>query len=141
MPFQDGKYIWTNHSRQKMRYYRLTESRVKRIIRHPTRVEEGILEKGIAVMQPASASAPAGRPASPVRSQTPEASDCAFGHRTSNRVRGKNYSEIWTMYIIAKEPREKKIKIITAWRYPGKSPERDPIPRHILQEVRKILVT
>ncbi len=106
MPFQDGKYIWTNHSRQKMRYYRLTESRIKRIIRHPTRVEEGILEKAIGVMQPAE---------------------------------GKNYSEIWTMYIIAKEPREKKIKIITAWRYPGKSPERDPVPPEILKEIRKLV--
>ena len=37
----------------KMNHYRLTESRVKRIIRHPARVEEGILEGAIAAMQPA----------------------------------------------------------------------------------------
>ena len=35
-----------------MRYYRLTESRVKRVIRNPERVEEGIAPDTIAVMQP-----------------------------------------------------------------------------------------
>ena len=51
--FGVDKYIWTNHSKMKMRHYRLTESRIKRVIRHPTRVEEGILEGAIAAMQPA----------------------------------------------------------------------------------------
>ena len=36
-------------------------------------------------------------------------------------------------------PRHGKIKIITAWRYPGKSPERDPVPQEVLREIRKIL--
>lgn len=35
-----------------MRYYRLSESRVKRVIRAPERVEEGIAPDTIAVMQP-----------------------------------------------------------------------------------------
>lgn len=35
-----------------MRYYRLSEQRVKRVIRNPMRVEEGIAESTIAVMQP-----------------------------------------------------------------------------------------
>jgi len=35
-----------------MRYYRLSEQRVKRVIRNPERVEEGIAENTIAVMQP-----------------------------------------------------------------------------------------
>ena len=34
-----------------MRYYRLSEQRVKRVIRNPERVEEGIAEDTIAVMQ------------------------------------------------------------------------------------------
>lgn len=100
-------YLWTQHSRMKMRQYRLTESRVKRIIRHPARVEEGILEGAIAAMQPAE---------------------------------GKKYSEIWTMYVLSKtKDKSKNIKIITAWRYPGKSPERDPIPAEILREIRSII--
>ena len=54
---------------------------------------------------------------------------------------GKNHSEIWTMYVLIKawQKSEKgKIKIITAWRYPGKSPERDPIPLEILKEINMV---
>ena len=64
------KYVWTNHARMKMRYYRLTESRIKRVIRHPSRVEEGVLEDAIGAMQQAE---------------------------------GKHYSEIWVMYVIARD--------------------------------------
>lgn len=103
------KYLWTFHVRDKMRYYRLTEARIKRIIRHPTRVEEGILEGAVACMQPAE---------------------------------GKQYSEIWVMYVLAGRRanyKPKQIKIITAWRYPGKSPERDPVPVEILREIRSLI--
>jgi hypothetical protein len=100
------KYIWTSHSRQKMRYYRLTEARVGRIIRHPARVEEGIIEEAIAAMQPADS---------------------------------KKYSEIWTLYVVVKDKGSKKIKVITAWRYPGRSPARDPVPAEILREIKRII--
>ena len=92
-----------------MRQYHLVESRVKRIIRFPTRTEEGILDGAIACMQPAE---------------------------------GKNYSEIWAMYVLQNQKSNtarKRIKVITAWRYPGKSPERDPIPPDVIAEVRKAL--
>lgn len=95
-------YIWTHHAHDKMRHYRLSEARVKRIIRHPTRIEEGIMDGAIACMQPSG---------------------------------GKTYSEIWVMYGI----KEKQIIVITAWRYPGKSPERDPVPQNVLSEVRNII--
>ena len=126
----DQKYLWTRHAHDKMGYYRLTESRVRRIIRYPARVEEGICEGAVAAMQPAGA---------------------------------KKYSEIWVMYVLVKadssDPallqtvkktgnasilrsllsREKKVKIITAWRYPGVSPRHNPIPQDILDEIRNIL--
>ena len=35
--------------------------------------------------------------------------------------------------------REKGIKIISAWRYPGVSSKRDPIPEEILREVEESL--
>ncbi|KKU93977.1 MAG: hypothetical protein UY26_C0003G0127 [Candidatus Jorgensenbacteria bacterium GW2011_GWA1_48_13] len=47
----------------------------------------------------------------------------------------KRYQEIWVMYAV----RKPKLRIITAWRYPGKSPERDPIPAEIIEEVRRLL--
>ena len=99
-------YLWTHHSHDKMRFYRLTESRVKRIIRYPTRIEEGIIEGAVACMQPNG---------------------------------GKNYSEIWVLYILSGKKNEKKIKIISTLRYPGKSPARDPIPADILREIKSIL--
>ena len=50
---------------------------------------------------------------------------------------GKKYSEIWTIYKHIKTA--KQIKIITAWRYPGKSPARNPIPKEILDEIKAIV--
>ena len=44
---------WTAHSRAKMRYYRLSEARAKRIIHSPKRIEEGIAPNTIAFMQSA----------------------------------------------------------------------------------------
>ena len=102
---REEKYAWTRHSQEKMRYYRLTEARVKRIIRHPVRVEEGIFENAVGAMQIAE---------------------------------GKNYSEIWALYLLF-GGKKKKIKVISAWRYPGHSPARDPIPAEILREIRSIL--
>jgi len=44
---------WTSHSRYKMRFYGLSESRVKRVISFPKRIEEGIAPDTVAMMQPA----------------------------------------------------------------------------------------
>lgn len=44
---------WTWHSRAKMNFYRLSEARVRRVMHSPKRVEEGIAEKTVAMMQPA----------------------------------------------------------------------------------------
>ncbi len=46
------KLHWTKHAEMKMRYYKLPPSRVKRVIRAPYRIEGGIAENTIAVMQP-----------------------------------------------------------------------------------------
>ncbi len=99
-----AKYFWTKHSQYKMRHYGLSPQRIKRIIRHPARIEEAVIPKMIAAMQPAG---------------------------------GKNYSEIWTIYQPIKK--QGKIKIITAWKYPGKSPARNPIPKEILDEIKSII--
>src|SRR3989344_5138082 len=123
-PKNDDKYFWTNHVGGKMLYYRLSPDRVKRVIRIPYRSEKGIAPDAIAVMQPG---------------------------KISPAMLGKPDSwkeEIWVMYATAK-PRVKSEKfkslnvlkkvIITAWRYPGKSPIRDqiPIPVNILKELKE----
>jgi len=86
-----------------MKYYQLSESRVKRVINNPIRKEIGVAPGTIAVMQPNSS---------------------------------KHSYEIWSMYQNIKGG---KIKVITAWRYPGKSPIRGPIPipLEILEELEK----
>ncbi|MBI3631204.1 MAG: hypothetical protein HY221_02605 [Candidatus Sungbacteria bacterium] len=99
------RYVWTHHVRQKLRHYRLTESRVKRIIRRPARIEEGIVEGAVACMQPAG---------------------------------GRRYAEIWTLYVLS-GTRNKQVKVISAWRYPGQSPKRDPIPSDILKEIQLLV--
>ncbi len=51
IPKNDAKYHWTQHVLRKMAFYGLTPDRVKRIIRTPSRIEEGIAEQTIGVMQ------------------------------------------------------------------------------------------
>jgi len=50
----------------------------------------------------------------------------------------KHPTEIWLMYQIIKS---KKIKIISAWRYPGRSPvgKPPPIPDDILRELGSLI--
>lgn len=51
----------------------------------------------------------------------------------------KNPTEAWVMYVILKKP--KGIKIISAWRYPGRTPkgERPNIPQDALEELYKLI--
>lgn len=104
------KYFWTKHSQYKMRHYGLSPQRIKRIIRHPARTEEAIVPGMIAAMSP-------------------------YGR--SREARQPYKGEIWTIYQLIKQ--SSQIKIITAWRYPGKSPTRNPIPKEILEEIKSII--
>lgn len=117
-----GRYYFTLHAEYKMREYHLSRQRVIRIIRSPRRTEVGIVENTIAVMQPAGnvSRSQAGKPA---WSQ-----------------------ELWVMYKVRSTSKLSKsklsqllnqaeLKIISAWRYPGISPKRDPIPSDILREI------
>ncbi|HUW71638.1 MAG TPA: hypothetical protein VMV66_00360 [Candidatus Humimicrobiaceae bacterium] len=101
------KFYWTQHSKMKMRQYRFSEKRVLKIFRKPDRIEEGIAEGTIAVMQ-----------------------------KTGTK---KHPTEAWLMYIVLRKP--KGIKIISAWRYPGRTPigERPVIPTDTLEELGNIL--
>lgn len=119
---KSGRYHFTLHSEYKMREYHLSRQRVIRIIRSPRRTETGIVENTVAVMQPAS----------------------------TKRINGKETwtQELWVMYKVLGQGKltkskleqalnQSELKIISAWRYPGVSPERDPIPSEILQEIAR----
>lgn len=101
------KIFWTQHAKQKMRYYRLSEKRVLRVLRKPDRKEEGIVEGTIANMQ-----------------------------ITGSK---KHPTEVWMMYVILKKP--KGVKIISCWRYPGRTPEdqRPIIPDDVMRDILKAL--
>lgn len=100
-----GDLVFTRHSEYKMKQYGLSLQKVRGVIRRPQRREVGIVLQTVAVMQPVNP-------------------------KTEN---GKTTwkQEVWVLY---KEETGKK-KIISAWRYPGISPKRDPIPEDILQEL------
>ncbi len=51
-PKNDKKYSWTMHVTGKMMYYGISEGLIKRVVRAPKRMEEGVAEGTIAVMQP-----------------------------------------------------------------------------------------
>jgi len=114
IPKNSEKFSWTSHAVAKMIYYQLSEARVKRVLNNPQRKELGIAPNTIAVMQPNSS---------------------------------KHSYEVWAMYQVinsnskAQISKPKKIKVITAWRYPGKSPINGPIPVpvEILEELGEII--
>jgi len=51
----------------------------------------------------------------------------------------KHPTEAWMMYVVFKKP--KAIKIISAWRYPGRTPagERPLIPQDTLEELYRLM--
>lgn len=102
VPKNDQRFIWTKHVVEKMRYYKLSESRIRRLIRHYDRREQGVATGTIAL---------------------------------GKQVGTKRLTEIWLMY----QPKGNKVKIISAWRYPGISPKRGgaPIPEGIIKELQQ----
>ena len=121
------KVFWTKHAKSKMRQYRFSEKRVLRILRKPDRKEEGIAHGTVAQMQitgtkkhPTEAWAMFQIIKSKVKSPRSRASS----------LRGRQK---------AKLPNLKMIKIISAWRYPGRTPEdqRPIIPEDTLEELLK----
>ena len=161
--WREGKYIWTGHAAIKMRHYRLTPSRVKRVIRYPVRVEEGILEGAVAAMQPAG-----GKQYSEIwtmytvvvwsdrgnlfrrhekipqrgiflRARSRSAALGGIHARETSRGPSQEVAATATDFLGEIPAEGKKIKVITAWRYPGKAPEHDPVPQEILREIRKLI--
>lgn len=99
---------WTSHSRDKMRFYRLSEARLKRVIHSPQRIEEGIAPDTVAMMQSAG--------------------------------NAKHPYEIWVMIQTKRQgagvKRQEITKIISAWRYPGKTKHGQSLPAEILRELK-----
>ena len=134
IPKNNEKYQWTLHSIEKMKFYGLSEQKVLGIIKRPKRKEEGIVKNTVAVMQPVSL-------------------------KFDEKGKAIWKTEIWAMYQTRKTRKSKaeslkskenlkmqffqkllnpdRIRIISAWRYPGVSPENNPIPEEILREIEE----
>ena len=111
-PKNDEKYVWTNHSIDKMAYYRISESLVKRTVRFPKRVETGVAPNTIACMQPTGS-----------KKRSSEVWVMYQQKEQNVKLKTQNLG--------------RKI-IISAWRYPGVSPvgKKIPIPADILEELK-----
>ncbi|HLN18568.1 MAG TPA: hypothetical protein VK255_00165 [Patescibacteria group bacterium] len=133
-PKNTKQYHWTEHAKFKMQFYGLSPQRVLGIISRPARKEEGIVKNTIAVMKPINPKI------------------------INNKSIWKQ--EVWVMYILKIKNKksnlkitnqnskykknkdiftDKQIKIISAWRYPGVSPEKNPIPEEILAEISQAI--
>jgi len=110
LPRDEKNILWTNHVKGKIIYYQLSDKRIKRVLRNPNRIEKGIADNTLAVMQ-----------------------------ITGTK---KHQTEIWVMYqTIKSKIKGQKIRIISAWRYPGTSPKREPppIPEDALAELTRVI--
>jgi hypothetical protein len=105
IPKDTPSLAWTRHAAGKMMFYGLSAAKVKSVLSRCDRKEQGIADDTVAVMKKSGSE--------------------------------KHPQEIWVMYQ-DKEAGAGKLKkkvIIAAWRYPGVSKERIPIPKEIVAEL------
>jgi hypothetical protein len=102
---------WTKHSEAKIKFYHFSKQRVQRVLHTPKRIEEGIAPNTIAVMQVAGSQ--------------------------------KHPYEIWVMVQEKRQVKRDKqqviTKIISAWKYPGRTKPGEPLPEEILREIKESL--
>ena len=136
-PKNSEKYQWTQHSIYKMKQYGLSPQRVLRVIRAPERIEKGIVEKTIAVMQPASTRIKNGKK---IWSQEiwamyqPKVKSSKL--KVQSEIKNSKVDQLQTKNYKLKTDAKPQLRIISAWRYPGISPKNNPIPEEILREIK-----
>jgi hypothetical protein len=156
-----NNYLWTRHSEWKMREYGLSQQRIKRVIRNPDRVEKSIVPGMVAAMQIGGTSKHRVEiwtmyeiKKRDTRDEKWEVSEMqnkktiTQGFGSSNVSLAKKFREERRREFLAKKrvglhwnagtDGGKSIRVISAWKYPGESPKRDPIPAEILEEIRQL---
>jgi len=159
-PKNSDKYFWTAHVTEKMHFYGLSEQKVLGVIRKPQRIETSVVENVVAVMIPVGNAAKGdakpkwGRPVFENKNSQ---------ENTDRKKKQESWNqEIWVMYQTKSQEEKfkekslnekkdekvaklqklinssKQITIISAWRYPGVSPKKNPIPEDILREIEGI---
>jgi len=105
--------VWTEHSLIKMRQYRLSESRVKRVLRFPKRLEVGVAPDTVAGMQPAGSK------------KHPYEIWVMWTTKIKNeksKIKNTDQNLKYGRF------KNKEIIIVSAWKYPGVSPVHEPPP-------------
>ena len=134
-------FLWTKHAKEKIAYYHLSASRVKRTIKYFNRIEYGVAPETIAVMSRAGSKK---HPSEIwvmyqiIKSKVNPSVKLRIDGEQSRTI---NPSVRRRMDKQKTKPSLKKwrtqIKIISAWRYPGISPKGQEIP--IPDDIRREL--
>jgi len=126
-PKNSDLYKWTHHAKEKMKYYGLSETRVRLVLKKPLRIEENFIEGVLLAMQPQST-------------------------RVNKKTKEKKWSsEIWVMYKeidsdvvlnldVPKKfenlfKKQKQLLIVSAWKYPGVTHSNKDLPIEIENEI------
>jgi hypothetical protein len=127
LPKDTPEISWTKHAAQKMRYYGISESRVKKVLKNPKRIEEGIAPNTVALMQP-------------LKTKRSQEIWVMYQKLSSKLPPSLGSSPKTTKDTVklrwANKTQSSKLRIISVWRYPGVSPLRKPIfiPEDTIQE-------
>lgn len=137
-------YTWTAHAQAKMRFYGLSPARVRRVLHSPLRVEEGIAPGTVAALQPASYKTKDGKrlwsqeiwvmyKVTDNESFFTEATEDVATKKAD--VDEKDKAKEWIASMRRALTGQRKVKIISAWRYPGVTKPGAPLPQEIADEI------
>lgn len=131
------KYVWTDHAKMKMRHYGLSGQRVTRVIRRPLRTESGIAgDKTVAVMQPQSVRR--GDDGQKTWSSEIWVMYKVVDHDGRRRAAQDEHDDAMAAFLARIATDTKRIRVISAWRYPGKTVPGEPLPEEILEEIAQV---
>ena len=150
-----SSYLWTAHAQAKMRFYGLSESRVRRVLHSPLRIEEGIAPGTVAALQPASYKTKDGKRSwgqeiwvmykitKNQQSKTNNEEEPSNGkQQTTNDIQKKegkkdDKARAWIVSMRRALTGEQKVKIISVWRYPGVTKPGASLPQAIADEIEE----
>ncbi len=143
-PKNTEEFYWTSHALFKMRCYGLSAQKVLGVIKRPARKEGGIVKNTIAVMQPVNPKIVNGKKIWKqevwVMYQTKRIANKELGIKNIEKEKLKNIqNSIRQPADKIQNSAKRQLCIISAWRYPGVSPQKNPIPGEILAEIGKII--
>jgi hypothetical protein len=138
-PKNDKNFSWTQHIKNKMLFYGLSEQRIKNVFRDPRRKQEGVAQDTFAAMKRNDR----GKRKEEIWVMYKVAKKLSRNDAdTKSRTNAENKSKIpRNSALLGPRISAGRILMISAWRYPGisKPGAEIPIPEDILNEINEIL--